>query len=69
MGKDFFFISLESSETYADPRLNEIGAKLNFSSIKVPEIENGHFLKRKNVKKTENCLCICVRTLRIFSDQ
>ena len=27
----FFFAFLESSETYADPSLNEIRAKLNFS--------------------------------------
>ena len=29
---ELFFIFLESSETHADPGLNEIGAKLNFSS-------------------------------------
>ena len=28
----FFFVFIESSETFADPSLNEIGAKLHFSS-------------------------------------
>ena len=35
----FFIIFLEYSETYADPSLNEIGAKLNFlSSFSVEKI-------------------------------
>ena len=29
---DFYFIFLESPETYAHPSLNEIGTKFNFSS-------------------------------------
>ena len=36
---NFFFILLESSETYADSSLNEIGDKLHFPSknLQVPE--------------------------------
>ena len=35
ISSDFFFMFLESSETYADPSLNEIGAKLFFFSRKI----------------------------------
>ena len=46
--REFFFIFLESSETYADPTLNENGAKLNFSSkffVADPETLNENFVK------------------------
>ena len=42
----FFFVLLESSETYADLSLNEVGTKPKIL-LKVPEIWNENFVKRK----------------------
>ena len=50
---EYFSILLESSETYSDPSLNEIGAKLNFLS-KTYKKRKMNFVKRKTKKKSEN---------------
>ena len=47
---DFFVHFLESSETYADPSLNEIGAKLKKKSIFFSKKLIENCVKRKKLK-------------------
>ena len=51
---NYFLVFLESSETYADPSLNEIGAKLYFSSklemkLKIKILLNEKILKNRKI--------------------
>ena len=62
----FFSVFLESFETYADPSLSEIRAKLNFSSKMSQKPRNENFIKQKN---SEISFWIRFRILRIFWDQ
>ena len=70
---DFFFVFLGSSETYANPSVNKIGDKLDFSSNNLKLT----FIKWKNEeKKLENCFAyvsehyaFCNQTLNLATFQ
>ena len=68
--QDFFYYP-KSSETYANPSLKEIRAKLIFFIEKYlsQTLEIKILLHEQILRKSENCSCIPFRTLCIFWDK
>ena len=54
---------------YADLSLNEIGAKLNFSSNLLSKKKSQKLDMKIFIENSKNCFCIRYRTLRIIWDQ